>query len=117
MGILTSELLSSQLPDLLQQYQESLKDAPHTITDDVIMVLGLVSFGIYIFANVGLFRFRSWAPPLYLGSYAALMLFMLIDGEPYVATAAEEFFGEFAMLADGAVIAMAYLPSMREEFY
>jgi hypothetical protein len=77
----------------------------------VIYALYLLPFPAF----VGMFFFKSWGRYLLL-AFLALALFgsfffgVSISGPP------ETFFGYFASLLDGAIIAMAYLTPVRERF-
>jgi hypothetical protein len=120
-AICASYMLSSQLPDLLKQYEQEQEqgfdEESHTIADDVPWIIGLAAFATLIVANIGLFLFRLWSRPLYLFSYAALLILLLIDGQPYIENAVESFFAELATLAEGAIIGLAYFPTVTEEFH
>jgi hypothetical protein len=123
-SMLASHLLSSQLPDLLQQYEQEqeqdeqeLDEESHTLVDDVPWILGLVAFAALLISNIGLFLFRIWSRPLYLISYGALLTLLLIDGQPYIENAVESFFAELATLVDGAIIGLAYFPTITKEFH
>ena len=106
------------LPPELRQYLDSKTasaDEPLTAAEIVLGVYSLVYIALEVAAAVGLYRFRSWARPLYV----FCLIFGLFPLPPYEADVGTPFTTTLAYLSfvlSGFVLALLYFSPLGQYF-
>ncbi len=71
--------------------------------------------GLWLIASVGLFFFQNWARHLFLILYVVGTLLIPLSGFSAQGPM-ENFFGQIATVLDGAILALAYLSPLAQNF-
>jgi hypothetical protein len=107
-------LFPSLIPSSLAEAFEALP-APPGIALFGASALFLITFGGFVTAVVGLYRFQSWARPLAVWMTALGLLFHPLLGVT-VESGWARFFLEISSVLWGAVIAMSFVSSLSTRF-
>ena len=109
-------LVPSVLPEVFTQAQQSYDAAKSTGEVLFFLSCGLVCFVVALVAYVGLYLFRSWAPPLAVISTLLGMLLTVLVG-PASLSGWAILFSDLAGMLSGIVVILPYVsPPMQERF-
>ena len=103
------------LPPALQEYMEAESETPLTPWDLAILAWALPLLGAVVLSWVGLFRWWSWAPHLYLAVCVLGTLLLLITG-PTVETAFQTAIDTAHSVLEGVILGIAFFSDLRERF-
>lgn len=104
-------LVPSAVPEALFQVQEKYETEPPLLLSITVV---LVLFA-WITSYIGLFLFRSWAPPLAIGATALVLAIVPALGAD-VASGYSTAFEELSSILWGAALAVAYSSPLKERF-
>lgn len=102
------------LPPELQSYWDRRAAEPLKALDFVPFAVLLVAFPLSVAASVGLYRFKSWARPLYL--LCAVGFLPLPPFEPYFQTPFAASLGGIGTALYGFILALVYFSPLSQYF-
>ncbi|MDY0163231.1 hypothetical protein [Desulfobotulus sp.] len=114
-GILEIFWFERFLPPALQAYLQSQEEALTTLQ---IITKGMIAFlllSCFILSIVGLWRFRPWAPKLFLAQWIAGCL-LTVDFQPLVISGPGVFLASLTSLLDGLLIGILFFTPLRARF-
>ena len=108
-------LALASLPEFLRKSHTIDSENNSSFVEDMCLYIALPLTLLSIVSSIGLFFYKTWAPPIYI-RVTIFLTILIIASRPMVFTGSEFFFCAVSFMASGFVIAMVRFSEIERRF-
>jgi hypothetical protein len=116
-GVAVDVMSENTLPAKLEEDLEASYNAPFTISEIILIAIGIPLLISLIISYVGLYRFKPWSRKLFLITIALFYPLSFVDLSPFIYTVWADDLYSLSYIFTGIFIAgMYYVPEIRNKY-